>query len=192
VLDAVQRYPDRFTGFFWANPWDPDSRTDFIHAVREYCLRGLKLHPIRDSFPANHSVVFPLMEAAAELEVPVTIHSHQPGSQPALIGQLAARFPQVTIIMAHMGMAAYQDAIYVAEKEPNVILETSAQPWTHRILRVAAARIGIQRIVFGSDTPLHHPKVELAKIDVAGLSAEHRALVLGGNMERLLGLAAVR
>lgn len=192
VLDAVQRYPERFTGFFWANPWDRDSRADFVRAVREYGFRGLKLHPIRDSFPANHSVVYPLMEAAAELGVPVTIHSHQPGSQPALIGQLASRFPQVTIIMAHMGMAAYQDAIYVAEKEPNVILETSAQPWTHRIVRVAAARIGIHRIIYGSDAPLHHPKVELMKIEVAGLAAEEKALVLGGNVERLLGLVGAR
>jgi predicted TIM-barrel fold metal-dependent hydrolase len=159
-----------------------------MRAVREYGLKGLKLHPIIDSYQANHSMVFPLIEAAGELGVPVTIHSHQPGSQPALIGDLASRFPTVTIIMAHMGMAAYRDAIYVAQKERNVILETSAQPWTHRVVRVAAERIGIERIIFGSDAPLHHPKVELTKIEVAGLSPEEKAAVLGGNISRLLGL----
>ncbi len=188
VVDAVQRFPERFVGFFWANPWDPSSRGDFTRAVREYGFKGLKLHPILDSYQANHSVVFPLIEAAGELGVPVTIHSHQPGSQPALIGDLASRFPHVTIIMAHMGMAAYKDAIYVAQREPNVILETSAQPWTHRIVRVAAEKVGIHRIIFGSDAPLHHPKVELTKIEVAGLSPDERAHVLGGNVARLLGL----
>jgi predicted TIM-barrel fold metal-dependent hydrolase len=189
VLDAVQRYPERFTGFFWANPWETGSRAAFVRAVREYGLRGLKLHPIIDSYQANHSVVFPLLEAAGELGVPVTIHSHQPGSQPALIGDLANRFPTVTVIMAHMGMAAYKDAIYVAQKEPNIILETSAQPWTHRIIRGAADKIGVHRIVYGSDAPLHHPKVELTKIEVAGLDPEQRALVLGGNIARIVGIA---
>jgi uncharacterized protein len=188
VLDAVQRYPERFTGFFWANPWDAGSRAAFVRAVREYGLRGLKLHPIIDSYQANHSIVFPLLEAAGELGVPVTIHSHQPGSQPALIGDLASKFPTVAVIMAHMGMAAYKDAIYVAQKEPNVILETSAQPWTHRIIRVAADKIGIHRIVYGSDAPLHHPKVELTKVEVAGLDPEQKALVLGGNIARVVGI----
>jgi predicted TIM-barrel fold metal-dependent hydrolase len=188
VIDAVQRFPERFIGFFWANPHEPGGRAAFMRAVREYGLKGLKLHPIIDSYQANHGIVFPLIEAAGELGVPVTIHSHQPGSQPALIGDLASRFPRVTIIMAHMGMAAYRDAIYVAEKESNVILETSAQPWTHRIVRVAATRIGIDRIVYGSDAPLHHPKVELAKIEVAGLTDEEKRKILGGNMARLLGL----
>ena len=188
VIDAVQRFPERFLGFFWANPHEPDSRTGFVRAVREYGLKGLKLHPIIDSYQANHSMVFPLIEAAGELGVPVTIHSHQPGSQPALIGDLASRFPRVTIIMAHMGMAAYRDAIYVAQKESNVILETSAQPWTHRIVRVAADKIGIERIIFGSDAPLHHPRVELTKIEVAGLVPEDKAKVLGGNIARVLGI----
>ena len=188
VLEALERHPGRFVGFFWADPWDPHSRADFVSSVRDFGFKGLKLHPIRDSFQASHRVVDPLVEAAGELGVPITIHSNQPGSQPALIGQLARRHPDVTIIMAHMGSAAYQDALYVAEREPNIVLETSAQPWAHRILQGAVERIGVERIVFGSDAPLHHPRVELTKIEVAGLSPEHKARILGGNALRLLDL----
>ncbi|MEX2356357.1 MAG: amidohydrolase family protein [Thermaerobacterales bacterium] len=188
TIDAVQSHPDRLAGFYRADPWNPASVGEFEKAVREYGLKGLKLHPEGEGFQANHPVVFPLMEKAAELGVPCTIHSHQRGSVPTLIGDLAARFPQVTVIMAHMGMHQYNDAIYVAEKEDNIILETSVQPWIHRIARLVVDKIGPERLIYGSDTPLHHPRVELTKIEVADLNDQERELVLGGNINRILKL----
>jgi predicted TIM-barrel fold metal-dependent hydrolase len=130
------------------------------------------------------------MEEASRLRIPVQIHSHQPGSQPALIGDLADRFPDVTVVMAHMGMASYKDAIFVARKCPNVVLETSAQPWTHRICRTVMDTVGVTRLVFGSDAPLHHQEIELRKVQMASLSEEELRLVLGGNIARIVGIQA--
>ena len=67
--------------------------------------RSMKLmaaaHGYRLDGPAPDAV----MAAAAELDLPVTIHSGSEvsGCSPAYIGTLASRHPRVTIIMDHMG-----------------------------------------------------------------------------------------
>jgi predicted TIM-barrel fold metal-dependent hydrolase len=45
-------------------------------------------------------------------------------------------------------------------------------------------------VVFGSDGPVSSPVLERHKVIIAGLSEQDTALVLGGNAESLLGLAA--
>jgi predicted TIM-barrel fold metal-dependent hydrolase len=190
LSEATSRFPDRIIAFVRVNPWLEDCVDHMRLAVREWGFKGLKLHPITESFQANDEIVHPLMEEAVRLRIPVQIHSHQPGSQPALIGDLADRFPDATIIMAHMGMALYKDAIFVARKCPNVVLETSAQPWTHRICRTVIDNVGPERLVFGSDAPLHHQEIELRKIQMAGLSDADLEFVLGTNMARILRLGA--
>ena len=186
VIEAVQKHPERIRGFYWGNPHRSEAPDELEKCVREYGLSGLKLHPTSDSWMAGNPLADPLMARARDLGVPVTIHSHQPGSQPALIGELASRFPEVTVIMAHMGMHNYRDAMYVAAKEPNIVLETSVQPWAHRMARDVVDRIGVERLVWGSDAPLHNPRVEMTKIEVSALTDEEKAHVLCGNIMRIL------
>jgi predicted TIM-barrel fold metal-dependent hydrolase len=81
------------------------------------------------------------------------------------------------------------EAIEVAERQPNIVLETSATPYPDKI-REAVERIGAERVVFGSDGPVSSPVLEREKVMIADLSPEETDLVLGGNAARLLGLAA--
>jgi hypothetical protein len=62
-------------------------------------------------------------------------------------------------------------------------------PYPHKI-REAVARIGADRVVFGSDGPVSSPDLEHEKILVAGLTDEQTRLVLGGNAAALLGVSA--
>jgi predicted TIM-barrel fold metal-dependent hydrolase len=188
IVTAAKKYPDRIVPFTKVNPWLENGLQLFERAIREWGCKGLKLHPITDSFQANDDMVFPFIERAAKFKIPVQIHSHQPGSQPALIGDLADRFPEVTFIMAHMGMNLYKDAIFVARLFKNVILETSAQPWTHRICKLAVEQIGPNRLVWGSDAPLHHQEIEMKKVIMSALNEEEKKMVLGENIAHILKL----
>jgi predicted TIM-barrel fold metal-dependent hydrolase len=51
----------------------------------------------------------------------------------------------------------------------------------HSSVREAVERVGPDRVLFGSDTPFHHPSVELAKVRVSGLSTDLTDRVLGEN-----------
>lgn len=188
IVAAAKKYPDRIIAFTKVNPWLENGMELFEKAVKEWGCKGLKFHPISDAFQANDDMVYPYIEKAANFKIPVQIHSHQPGSQPALIGDLAERFPEVTFIMAHMGMNLYKDAIFVARILKNVVLETSAQPWTHRICKLAVDQIGPDRLVWGSDAPLHHQEIEMKKVTMSALNEVEKRKVLGENIARILKL----
>jgi predicted TIM-barrel fold metal-dependent hydrolase len=68
---------------------------------------------------------------------------------------------------------------------PNLYGDTSAVRRFDYLVR-AARRAGPGKLVFGSDGPWLHPALELAKVRLLGLPPTEEAMVLGGNLLRLL------
>ncbi len=56
-------------------------------------------------------------------------------------------------------------------------------------LELATRELPAEKLLFGSDGPLVHARVELYKIRLLKLPPEKEALVLGGNIRRLLGVS---
>lgn len=82
------------------------------------------------------------------------------------------------------GFPLFNTVIDVAARNPDVYLETSGIPM-HSTTREAVERVGPDRVLCGSDTPFHHPSVELAKVRVSGLSTDLADRVLGVDSRRL-------
>jgi len=59
-----------------------------------------------------------------------------------------------------------------------------------RMIKDAVQAIGAERVLFASDGPGCDPTLELEKLRRAKLSPADEALVLHGNIERMLGLGA--
>jgi predicted TIM-barrel fold metal-dependent hydrolase len=127
------------------------------------------------------------MKAAADLGTAVSIHSGAAQfCLPWQIAALARRFPSVPVIMDHMGWRYYVDgAINVAMETPNIFLETAlvAMPG---YIRMAVDKLGPERVIYGSDYPTGHPSSMMANIDAANLKPADKALVMGGNLARIL------
>jgi predicted TIM-barrel fold metal-dependent hydrolase len=189
VRKAVRKYPERFVGYVWPNPHDKAALPLVIESVRRWGFRGIKLHPLVHAFLPTDEEVLPIVEFAGKEGIPVAIHSgHPPFSLPWSIGELAEMYPEVRIVMLHMGHAHgvyIQAAINTAKRYDNIILETSGVSM-HSKIREAVERVGEERVVFGSDYPFHDYSVELQKVRVAGLTENQRDLVLHKNAERLL------
>lgn len=192
IAEACNSYPDRLYGFVRLNPaYLETSRRLLKQAVTELGFKGLKLHPVSTLQHPGGAATIDLIRYAGELGVPTLFHcGDEPLSTPLSIAQAAAACPDAVIILGHMGGYFHvNEALEVAERFPNVILETSAMPYPDKIL-TAVERIGAERVVFGSDGPVSSPALERQKVVIASLGAEHADLVLGGNAEKLLGLAA--
>ncbi|MEM3463134.1 MAG: amidohydrolase family protein, partial [Candidatus Bathyarchaeia archaeon] len=78
-------------------------------------------------------------------------------------------------------------AIDVAERNPNVYLETSGMPM-HAKIKEAVERVGRDRVIYGDDAPCGHPSWELEKVRASGLGEGDLRRVLGENAKRLYGL----
>jgi uncharacterized protein len=189
VWKAVKRHPKRFVGYVWPDPHHPGALSLVREAVRKWGFRGVKLHPLLQAFLPTDEEVLPIVEFAGKEGIPVAIHSgHPPFSLPWSIGELAEMYPDVRIVMLHMGHAHgvyIQAAINTAKRYDNIVLETSGVSM-HSKIREAVERVGEARVVFGSDYPFHDYSVELRKVEVAGLTEGQRELVLYENAKRLL------
>lgn len=193
VADAAKRYPKRIVGFVRVNPHYKEKAADYLEkAIRQMGMSGLKLHPRNEVYPVNsEALVHPLMGRAKKLKIPVLTHSGDDDfCTPLLVGQLAESFPEVTIIMGHMGSNRASEAIYFAKKLDNIVLETSFdRPLS--VLRTAIDTIGVERVIFGSDmggTALpHSPKLEIMRFDYLSLKADEKEMIMGRNIARILG-----
>ncbi len=129
-------------------------------AVKEYGLKGLKLHPSNLGIPVDSLEMVPVIRTACDLKIPIMIHSYPFGGtdfdlcSPARIHNISRVFPDGTIIISHMGGARWQDALegkeyvdistYLPELVRIYGIETS-----NRILR----EFGADRLIFATDYP---------------------------------------
>jgi uncharacterized protein len=189
VRGIVARTPGVY-GLVWANP----RRQDAVATTRALldepgsAFRGVKLHPLLDGYHPDDPAVHPIIELLIERGLPALIHCGHPiFTLPWSIEELVRRYPEASIILGHMGhgnIVYINAAIDVAARNRNVYLETSGMPM-HSKIREAVERVGPDRVLYGSDTPFHHPSVELTKVRVSGLPADLTGRVLGENGRRL-------
>lgn len=192
TLKAVRGHPERLSGLVWVNPYDGEEALDAIKTgVNEWGFKGVKLHPLIDSYLPDNDVVYPVIETAEKFGIPVVFHcGHPPWSLPWHFGNLADTFPDVSIVLAHMGhghIVYINGAIDVAVKHENIYLETSGMPM-HTKIKEAVDRVGVHRVLYGSDAPFGHPAFEVKKVEVSGLSEEELGRVLAYNAIELFKL----
>jgi uncharacterized protein len=184
VMDA---HPGRFEAYARIHPWYGDEAEALVvRAIRDLGFAGLKLHPVTTIAHPAEEASLRLIRRAASFNAPTLIHcGDDPMCTPLEIEQAAIRAPEAMIVLGHMGAYYHgQDALAVAERRPNVILETSACPYPE-LIGEAVRRIGAERVIFGSDAPGCPPAIELAKVRAAGLTDAELERVLHLNQQAL-------
>lgn len=175
-------------GLVWANPHREGFLQEALELLEHPKFLGVKLHPLLDAYHPDDPRVHPLVDALIERDMPALIHCGHPiFTLPWSIEELAVRFPEAKLILGHMGhgnVIYINGSIDVAERNPNVYLETSGMPM-HTKIAEAVRRVGADRVLFGSDAPFHEIGVEVRKVQVSGLSSELVGRVLEKNARKL-------
>jgi predicted TIM-barrel fold metal-dependent hydrolase len=166
--NVTHQHPNRMVTFACFDPRRPNAVAMLERAVKELGMVGLKIHPAAGFFP-NDRVVYPMYEKALELGIPVMVHTgpepkplYSRHCQPVYVDDVAADFPDLTIILAHAGLSAWwQEAAGIASVAPNVYLDISGWQAMARLrplefyttLRSIINTVGARRIMWGSDYP---------------------------------------
>ncbi len=177
VLQAVKAHPNRLAGMAVANPWFGDQARDEVKRALGAGLIGLKIHSVLQGFRLGEHIVDPLLEVAAEFDMPVYAHTGTAGvAEPFHLIELARRFPSVNFLMGHAGASDYyNDTVRGLEFADNVWIETSRNgPGNFCHWQLSGVS---HRVVFGSNAPEYIPAVELANIrDVVTDAAERKQI----------------
>jgi hypothetical protein len=190
IIGLVKQHPDRLFGFGQVMPQADDAIAE-IERIAAAGLSGLKLHPSLHGYHvADHGLLDPVFEACARVGLPILINALDDAfCAPLAIEEIARNHPGVPTIIAHMGAVwNVPEAIIVAERQPHIFLETSATLVSD--VRRAYGRLGPTKILMGSEWPGSDFDLERMKIAKAIPNDHDRALVEGGNMAKILKLAA--
>lgn len=170
--------------------------------VREEGFRGLKLYPTYQHYYLNEPRLYPLYQAAQELDVPVLIHTGSSifrGSRlkygdPLHLDDVAVDFPDLKLIMAHSGRGFWYDRAYFLSKlHRNVYMEVSGLPPAKLFTYFPEFGSNARKIIFGSDWPgMPHIKRNMEAIAALPLPPGAADLILGGNAAKLLALEESR
>ncbi|MCC6424568.1 MAG: amidohydrolase family protein [Phycisphaerales bacterium] len=193
--------PDRFFGFAFINPTLP---AQFVDEELERCLSisgfgGIKLEV---DVNCRSPLLDRVMKQAIRFDVPVLHHSwslnlwnmpdvdvrmQQGRSEPHDVADLARRFPNAKIIMAHLEGCGQRGILDIADL-PNVWIDTSgSQPFTGT-LEFAIQTLGSGRILFGTDMMGRGMPSQLGRILGSRLSDEDRNRILFRNAQSLFNL----
>ncbi|MBI3945355.1 MAG: amidohydrolase [Armatimonadetes bacterium] len=183
TASIVKQYPDRLWGYAKVSQERDAGQVHarLRYAIQELGLVGLKLHGMLNR---------ELMDACEDLNIPVIV---DPGHKPWGLQWAAKAYPNVNVIIAHFGSflsaseQAHQETIWMARKWPNIYLDTSGVmrfSW----LEEAVRECGADKLIYGSDGPVVHTGMELAKIRLLKLPQDDLDKVLCKNIARIAHL----
>ncbi|SEN38647.1 amidohydrolase family protein [Cryobacterium luteum] len=190
---------------------DPTRGADAVTQARrlahDFGVRGFKFHPTVQNFNPSDEQFYPLWAALQNLGLPALFHTGQTGigsglpggfglklglSNPMLLDNVAADFPELSIIMAHPSVPWQDEALAVATHKENVYIDLSG--WSPKYFPenlVRQANSFLQdKVLFGSDFPLISPDRWLKDFADLNLKDSVRPKILKDNAVRLLGLTA--
>jgi predicted TIM-barrel fold metal-dependent hydrolase len=166
TADFVRDDPARRIGYCSVDPEHPGVMDELERCRTELGLVGIKLGP-------NYTGFDPLGEPAKRVYGHAQDHGwpilfHQGTSpirmaplryaHPLVMDEIAIAFPDLRIVMAHLGHPWQVDTFAVIRKHPNVYADVSAgfyRPWSfYSAMRLATEWNVLPKLLFGSDHPV--------------------------------------
>lgn len=200
----------RLLYFAAIHPEDSNIRLK-LNSIKTAGFKGIKLHPAYQAVPINDSLYLHIIDIASELGLITVIHAgydfscpdSTECSVPLLLDMINKVHPD-NLVLAHMGGLMEWDLVSKYLVGANIYFDTSfsltpiralnksliSHPDTlsaEEFIKIARAH-GVDKILFGSDSPWSSQSESISSVINSGLSQDEVNQILASNAKRLLGI----
>jgi len=206
LIAGAARNNDVLIPFGSVDPWSADPVARVCELTGDHGVKGFKFHPSLQGFEPNDRRFYPIYEAIAAAGVPALFHTGQTGlgsglpgghgiklrySDPMFLDDVAADFPDLTIVMAHPAVPWVDAQIAIASHKSNCYIDLSG--WSPKYFPPQLVRaIGRQlrtKVLFGTDYPYITLDRWRRDFDTLGIDPDALPLIFKGNALRVLQIA---
>ena len=208
VKSAFCSYPDRIIGAVSIRPGH-DKPEKIVQAYND----GFRMVKVSiPKVPYDDPACFELWNCALEYKMPVLFHTgivtckELPGESisswnmhPMRIEPITREFPELGVIVAHLGIHWNDSAAELARMRPNVYVDLTGEPegWRKRLDSEGAEKYlwwpgAFGKVIFGTD--VHYNKIsrilqdDINRLDKVGIDNDTREKIFSENILRLLGM----
>ena len=186
---AFAPYGDLFKGYLGFNPRFSDALTplfdDFFS--RDFYV-GFKLLADYWKIPVTDASYNPLWEYADKHCLPILLHTWDGNcDSPVMLTDIVKKYPNAIFLLGHSGGGTQGrfEAIELAQNNDNVYLEFCGSFTTPELFEDAIKQVGIEKVVYGSDTSGHSEVWELGRFLSLPLNDDELRPALAQNMENI-------
>lgn len=167
---------------------DPRAYPEALQEAEARAAEGFRLFrffPDRQGWPMRYAPFRELLQKCDSLGVPVAVTVARHGDCTDLVDEVA--FTQAPVLLCGIKPANLGEALAIMRTSPKFYIETThlLAPFALETVRDTVPQ-GEERLVFASYSPLRYLSAALGPVLTSTLSDEHKGLVLGGNLRRLL------
>jgi predicted TIM-barrel fold metal-dependent hydrolase len=188
VAQYVKQDEERLIGFLSVDPTQHGWEEELRYGHQELGMKGIKLLPMYAGFRPCDRVLDPLWQYATQHHLPVLLHtgttfiSQAPleCTLPRHLDDVAMRYPEVRIIMAHLGHPYEGECIVTIRKHRNVYADISAlhyRPFQLYQSLMLVQEYGVwDKLLFGTDYPFTDVNASVAGVKALNMMLEGTAL----------------
>jgi predicted TIM-barrel fold metal-dependent hydrolase len=190
IADYAAQHPGKVIGFAGVDP-TRDNVPETLERALRLNLRGLKLGPIYQNIHPTDPRMMEVYDFCQVHRLPIMIHqgttfarqAQLKYAHPVLLEDVALRFPDLKVVIAHLGHPWIDETLMLIRKQPNFYADISAlhyRPWQFYNALISAKEYGVlDKLLFGSDYPFTTPEATVEAL------RNFNRLVEGTNLPRL-------
>ncbi|MFW9880864.1 MAG: amidohydrolase family protein [Candidatus Thorarchaeota archaeon] len=214
ISEIAKVYPNRLMAFAGVDPRRPEALDMLKQCFEEFSMKGLKYHPDNGYDPSGRESYL-LLDYLEKKNGILLTHTGPLGGRrskftdPLILADILADFPKLPVIAAHMGQINWRPWAALAAHNPNLYGDLAMWgPYAFknytlfcRELRDIIDYAGVEKVLFGSDSPIYDPVLSIKDVIEKIKNLPHKATkgiqftkeeidaILGANAEKLLGLS---
>lgn len=206
VQKMIKEAPGKYIPFFWIDVENIEQSIEELEAaVHVWGCKGIKFQTLLQHRYPNDRELYPVYEKALELGIVVLFHSGAVAftkefgiphitkyAHPLHVDEVAFDFPDMPIILAHMGGNYFYEALMMAEKHDNISLDTAYLPFFCKrmlpdVTPIQMIRRGVE--ILGPERILYaYEGLPPSVVQESELPEESKRLILCLNAAKLFGL----